>query len=455
MLYPWQAAEIETNAQTPKRAIFASPRLGKTLVVLDSLDAMVDSLHRVLVTAPLGVCPMWTRLLADRGWRVIDAYRGPSRGLGARLEKSKGWTAVVINHERLGPGIDELLRWAPDAVIGDESHKFKAPASRRGRAFRRLCWKAKWVRVLTGTPAPNHYGDLWGQLVCLDKEEWGLSFERFAQRYLIRDSMFRSRVLGHRNVEELQARLLKYATIVRREDAFGPDSWQYVTREVDLPQSARRMYDELARQWFTEVSEGKEVSASHVLKRLIRLQQLAAGYLPTDEGGVVETHRAKIEAVLADLGEIMGSGEKAVLFYNFIWEGLTYEREIGRSYPVRRIGGDTSTDRRQAIIDEFAKVEGPMVAVVQVRSGGTGISFASASHALFVSRGFSFADDEQARDRVYARGAARCVTYYQARNTVDDFIAAVLSSKQDVHDAVTKADKETMAYGYINRKARA
>jgi SNF2 family DNA or RNA helicase len=96
-----------------------------------------------------------------------------------------------------------------------------------------------------------------------------------------------------------------------------------------------------------------------------------------------------------------------------------------------------------------------MVAVVQVRSGGTGISFASASHALFVSRGFSFADDEQARDRVYARGAARCVTYYQARNTVDDFIAAVLSSKQDVHDAVTKADKETMAYGYINRKARA
>jgi hypothetical protein len=87
--------------------------------------------------------------------------------------------------------------------------------------------------------------------------------------------------------------------------------------------------------------------------------------------------------------------------------------------------------------------------VVQTQAGGVGISLAEATHALFVSRGFSFTDDEQARDRIYKPGQNRVVTYYQVERTVDDFIAGVLDRKGDVHEAITNADHRALAFGYI------
>lgn len=360
-----------------------------------------------------------------------------------------------MNDDVLAAMVEDVKKWRPDALIVDEAHRHKSPSAKRARAMRRLAWGTPWVRLLTGTPTPNHLGDIWGQMSALDPEEWGKSYEKFAGRYLIRDSMFPSKVLGYRFEDELQARMLRYASIVRREDVFGPDTWQIVRRRIPLPPKARAAYNDLVTRWSTEVSSEGTVNADHILKRLTRLQQLAAGYLPTEEGDVVEVHRAKVDAVLADLGEIAEAGEKAVLFHRFRWEGEKYLESIGKSVPCIRIDGSVSAGLRDRAVNYFAGHVGAMVAVVQTQSGGVGISFATAQHALFTSRGFSFTDDEQARDRIYKPGARRVVTYYEAENTVDDYIANVLAQKANVHDAVRHADWRTMAFGERKKKSLA
>jgi SNF2 family DNA or RNA helicase len=166
-----------------------------------------------------------------------------------------------------------------------------------------------------------------------------------------------------------------------------------------------------------------------------------------ESGLIHEVHEAKVNAVRADLEEIIESGEKAVIFHRFRWESRRYQ-DLVRSLGLRAftISGDTPVADRADSIREFRDWGDSCVAVVQTQSGGVGISFATATHALFVSRGFSFVDDEQARDRIYARGAARCVTYYEAANTVDGFVAKVLAAKGNVHEALRNADRASMVY---------
>lgn len=183
----------------------------------------------------------------------------------------------------------------------------------------------------------------------------------------------------------------------------------------------------------------------------MRLQQLAAGYLTGDERVPVDIHAAKVDAVLADLDEIMESGEKAVVFHRFAHEGANLYNAISARYGTFKIDGSTPSSKREEYINRFRDEDGPSVMVAQTQSAGIGVSFAEARHVLFTSLDFSFADHLQARDRVYKPGENRCVTYYLADNTVDEYIKKVLDAKGSVHEAVRTADIQGMAYGKFKK----
>lgn len=465
-MWDWQRDEVAANALDPKRAIFCAPRTGKTRVAIESLknwhaaDYQGAPPRHTLVSCPLVVGPQWTEQLEAHGFGVFEAYRYSTARVNAYLTARPLDEVIVINDDKLAACEAALKKWSVDAFIFDESHRMRGVSAKRARAARRIAWKASWVRLLTGTPAPNHYGDLWGQLAAIDPLLWGSAYGHFAEKYLIREPMF-DKVIGHRNVEELQANLLRCATIKRRDDIFGPDSWQIVTRKVALPESVMRQYRELADRW---VLSDPDISTGNILTRLLRLQQITSGYLPVDaqapyendnlvntgDLGFTQLHTAKEDAVIGDLEEIVFSREKAVVFHRFRREGARLFERIEAEYPkayTDRIYGDTPTAERAAIVKDFANHRGPAVVVVQTQSGGVGISFAEATHALFASCDFNFADHEQARDRIYKPSHSRCVTYYTVPGTIDTYILYCLRQKRRIHESVTRADLESMVNG--------
>jgi hypothetical protein len=468
-LRPWQAKEIIEHGYEAKRAIFASPRTGKTRVGCEGLrDLWTVGYERGVVVAPIAVCSLWADALVANGVPVLRGYELTVAAVAALL-KTRPKGVLVLGQDTIGRRIrkrrptetglpprlaDCILAWGPQAYIRDESHRDKDPQSEMGKASRRIAKKARWARVLTGTPTPNHYGDLWGQVYALDPDGWG-TWPQFRAKYLITDPVYPSIVRGHVNVGELQSRLLTCASFVRREDVFGPDSWQTVERRIPLPPTARVLYDRLAHEWILDAEKsGLDVRADHVLKRLVRLQQLCSGYLPDETGLLSTIHTAKIDAVISDLSEIVASGEKAVIFHRFRWEATAYAAALHEAFPkvlVRNINGTTPQHERAEIVATFERHPKSMIVVAQTRSAGLGISLAEATHALFVSQTFSFSDEEQARDRVYKPGAARCATYYRMADTVDEFIADVINTKADIHRAVTRADREVLAFGRIQR----
>lgn len=448
----WQRTEHAQHGTDPKRAEFASPRLGKSLVALAA--ALESGCDRILITSPIVACPQWARLVRDCGITPVELYGCPTK-IGAevleQLAVARGKLQIVVmNDDKLPWLSDELFRWKPQYLIGDESHRFAGVSTKRGRNYRRLASFAEGVRILTGTPVPNHYGSLWGQMVGLDRDEWFGSYEAFAQRYLIRDAMFPSIVLGYQHEQELYDKIRRFAAIIRREDVFGPDTWQEVLRPVTLPAKAAKVYRKLAKEWF--IDEPITLDVAHTLARMTRLHQLTSGFLPdleSEDRSVLELHRAKRDAILADLEQIVEDGEKAVIFHRFTAEGNALHGDIAKTFgiPVLKIDGGTSSAARDDVYEVMEKHQGACVAVIQTQSGGIARSLAEAQHVMFASRGFSFVEEEQARDRVYKPGQRRIVYDYVAEETIDEYIADVLARKANIHEAVRNADRESVVFG--------
>jgi SNF2 family DNA or RNA helicase len=284
-------------------------------------------------------------------------------------------------------------------------------------------------------------------MTIVDPESWDKSFGRFASKYLIRHPLYSSTIIGYIDQPGIERMLIANAHIVRREDVFGSDQYQYVRRGLSLPSSVGMLYKRLAKEW---VLDSPALSAEHIFKRLVRLQQLTSGYLPLDDGTIQEIHTTKIDAVMADLDEIFESGHKVVLFHQFRWEGDRYEKEITKRYPgvgVGRIcGGDRSEDREAAIrlIEDGV---GANVVIAQTRAGGIGISLRKAKYIGFLSSGYSHTERRQAIDRVFAPGQGRCVTDYIFDGTIDCTIERVVTKKGSLMEAVRNLDKQSLVFG--------
>ena len=138
-LFKWQNEALMDSHKYPKRAIFAEPRLGKTRVSIAILKAW--GTPPCLITAPKTVCPYWVEEGAAQGITILNGYEGTVAKTVA-LIKANPLAVVVINDDRLANILKELPSASWTALIADESHRFKSPSSKRGRAFRRLAPQA-------------------------------------------------------------------------------------------------------------------------------------------------------------------------------------------------------------------------------------------------------------------------------------------------------------------------
>lgn len=464
-----QQAEADQFGQSPRRNVYWEPRLGKTGADIKSLQQGCPDLQRGVVTAPYGVCSWWAGSLREAGYDVVPLYDIPLKEVVPALSATKPGdrcrpTIAITNYQRLGMtaahrtrpragdtvevSLGEVLRgWGPDALTVDESHMISSPSSSRGKQVRELAWQTPWVRCLSGTPAPNNWGDLWGSLSALDPKQWGYFFAPFAERWLLRDTMY-NRVYGYRDPEDFRRLVASYSSFLRREDVFGPDQWLVDVRSVEMPKRAAAMYARLAKEWLIEdPDERLLVDGAHILTRLVRLQQIASGYVVGDDHEERPVHTAKLDAVEADWGEIIDSGCKTIVFHRFTWEGQQLAKRAERYAPCLVINGNVPAADRQAVVDRVRLDPNPLIVVVQTQSGGIGIDLSQATYAQIVSQSFSFVEEQQARDRIYMPGVPRHVMYYHTQGTVDEFIAEALNAKLSMHTDLLRFDRSDMAFG--------
>lgn len=347
-----------------------------------------------------------------------------------------------------------------------------------GVAARWVEWSHRRV-ALTGTPFPQHPWDIFGLYRALDPGVFGQVWTPFKDKYLEMDrtgtypKAIRADML--REFANLSMSLM-YRPVV---DLNLPPVTD-VVRTVELEPAARKAYDQLDQELWTDLSRWlrgesaerepsdeldgpAELTASNVLSRLLRLQQLTGGTLRTDPvkapdgrlmpGPEARVSRAKTDAlaefeggaltggILDEIGctpKNPGGPEPVIVFCRFKSD-LDAVREIAEKAGLRY--GEVSGRRGDGLNADARMNEDIDICAVQIQAGGTGVDLTRARYAIWYSLGYSVSDYDQARARPYRPGQTRPMVFIHllAEDTADQAVYEAIKARKAAVAAVFQA----------------
>lgn len=308
------------------------------------------------------------------------------------------------------------------AVIVDEIHKAKNGMCSQGRSVRNLNCK---VRIgLSGTPM-NKAEDLWNILTWLRVEK--RSFYSFRNRYCIMGGYGGYKVVGHKNLDELNEELNKVMLRRKKEEVLDLPPKLYKTEFIELTRKQQILYKEIKQGIVENLESIMEIP--NPLSCTIRLRQLTGGLFGDDN--------PKLDRIKDILEEITESGHKALIFSQ--WEKVTeVYRNALKEYNPAYIVGDVEVEDRQKEVYRFQNDPECKVAIGTIGAMGTGFTMNKASYVFFVDKKYWEAENRQAEDRAHRIGVDHTVNIISlvAKNTIDEGIEELLRENKELFDRV-------------------
>jgi SWI/SNF-related matrix-associated actin-dependent regulator 1 of chromatin subfamily A len=421
-----------------RRAILADDMgLGKTRQAIVSLRHLTPGGPR-LVVCPASVKRNWAREVA-----VVDAD-APVLVIEGTAPASLAAEWIVINYDILGRHIDSLLRVPWAALVFDEAHYLKNHTSARSKLARQLTVTAAAakpslaVQLLTGTPLTSRPRDLF-VLLQLAAHPLGRSFLAFAKRYCAAEKgEYGWKTGGASNIEELTVQL--HGVMLRRSKdevlALPPKLRTWLPVAVPAGTGAR------AVKKVFELLAGKDSRPAQSRDVALRRRGKLLAFL-------VEARQAlafaKVTSTLDLVRGAIDQGEKVIVFSCFDDPIRKLAKELGPTAVV--VTGKTPGAMRQPLVDRFQSDADVRIFIANIIAGGTGLNLTAATQVIFNDLDWVPTNHWQAEDRAYRIGQTRTVnvTYVVARDTIDDFVQAVLETKAALVSAIVEG--EAMAPG--------
>ena len=416
-LFPYQLAGVERLLGASALLLADEMGLGKTIQAIAALRILRlrGVVKNVLIVAPSGLVFQWRQQL-----RLWAPELRLSTVVGNSNERGVAWRAsadvYIVGYESLrsdiwlkAPGAPGTRSW--DVAVLDEAQRIKTAGSELSLAVKRLKYARGWA--LTGTPLENTLDDL---ISILDFVAPG-RFDPSAMLVGLR-----------RLLSEVQLRR-------RRRDVLHdlPPKLQSTVR-VDLGQKQRTAYRRALEEGIVRLdARGRELRITHVLELILRLKQICNFCPETGES-------AKLADVRERMTAVVDSGEKALLFSQFVEEPfgiLRLKREFKRYSPLV-ITGDIDQETRNTRLADFERDPTRPLLLLSLKAGGVGLNLTSASYVFHFDRWWNPAVEFQAEDRAHRIGQTRAVHVYAyvCRDTIEERIEEVLTDKRALFDNV-------------------
>lgn len=428
---------------------------GKTLTAIAIAGAgyQMGKVERLLIVAPTSVVAVWPKelqeyakfkytcktLLGEKKQRIKqidDLLKFPFKAL----------KVAVINYESTWrPEILEKLKeFDADMVIADESQRIKTYDAAQSKAMHELGDQARYKLILSGTPVQTAAIDIWSQYRFLDKTVFGDNFFKFRGRYAIMGGYGNKKIVGYKDLEGLIKKEHSIAFRVTKDEALDLPEQTFETRKIQFNQKEKNLYERIKKDSYAELDGGGHITATTVLTRLLRLQQLAGGFLVQDDAQKPQlVSRAKLDA-LGDIIEdyVIGSGKKLVIFARFIAEVKAIMELADKVLPKKlkqvAIYGDIKKEDRGDIVKQFQEDPKTVLFIGQIDTAGTGITLTAADTCVYYSKNFNYATYSQSLSRIHRIGQRNCCTYIdlEIEGTIDELISKALSRKEDMAKTV-------------------
>ena len=435
---------IGGNGVSPGFALLMEMGTGKTItsIAIVGKAYLTGKIKRLLILAPKSIIAVWEDEFAKfAGFTYsLSVLSGTSQNKTKLLKaiRHSGLEVAVVNYDSVPLIEKELTAWHPNFLICDESSKIKNPTAKMSKATYRIAKLCKYRLILTGTPIQNNPLDFFSQYKVLDDSIFGKSFYAFKNEYAVLGTY--NQPIGWRKLPELVKKAHSIAFRVTKEEALDlPDTIDEI-RPVALEGKAQKLYKAFVKESYMELSKGEQgapmaVTATNILTRLLRLQQITGGFIRPDEESerYEQISSAKLNALEDIIDTATSENKKLVVIARFIPE----IKEICKMLDQKKIKyahicGEIKD--RAAEVDAFQNNPECMVFVGQLQTVSMGLTLTAASTMVFYSLSYNFADYSQARARIHRIGQKNNCLYIHlvVRNTVDETVLKALEQKENI-----------------------
>lgn len=337
-----------------------------------------------------------------------------------------------------------VRKYNPHLIVVDESHIIKSADANISTAMYQMGQLAPHRIILTGTVNPLSMLDCYGQWRFL--APWTFSDQssepfvktplkmtraqaasirpwpwgRFKDRYTIKGG-FKGKGIGGYNpdmIDDLRNRVAERSHVVRKADALDLPPTNDVHVHVQLSAKEQAAYKEMAEELLLQLESGELLEAPNALAKMMKLRQIAAGFVKDTETGEVHVVGDSMRKTIKDVVETTLAAENRIVVFGY----FRYECELlaqmlaAKGTKVELITGTTKPKDRLAIRKRFGDVSrNPerTILVAQQRTMSLSVNeLVSAQHAVYASPSERRVDWVQSRDRLDRYGQKLPVTFW-------------------------------------------
>lgn len=453
-LYELQLLSAYHLAFSQNACNFSVPGAGKTSVVYGAF-AYLSNLHpddkkyvdRLLIISPLSAFGPW-ELEYEECFGETPSTKRLNGKIPIEAKKqylySMSPAKITLLSYASVPSLKEelvyFLRNNRVMVVLDEAHKIKnTNGGVTAAGVLEIATFCSARVVLTGTPAPNGYEDLYNLYKFIWPTKKIIPFEV----YQLKDM---SKAESDSRVDTLLQAIEPFFIRVKKSDLGIPPATEHEPIIVPMGETQRRIYDVIEKKYMSDIVSSKDdwFRQDLVKARLLRLMQAAtnpnllsiplknfASFEGFDSDAITEDaslisdvlQYAKLETptkfvkAREIIERIVSDGGKVVVWAIYIKNILDFESYLNTSgIPCKTLYGATpvatgdededEVETREKIISEFHKPDSSFkVIIANPFAVSESISLHKACHnAIYMERSFNAAHFIQSKDRIHRYG---------------------------------------------------
>ena len=463
--YAHQMTALEKSWDKSEYGYFMEMGTGKSKVLVDNMAMLYDKgkINGAVIIAPKGVYRNWlsqeipNHLPSHVQHKTVlwtaSSSKAKDKEYRQLFESDDDLHILIVNVEALSTkrGLEfvaKFLNCHETLLAIDESTTIKNPKAKRTKSILLLSKRAKYRRILTGSPVTKSPLDLYTQCNFLNEFLLGFSsYYAFRNRYAnMIDKNFggrRVQLIGsYKNLDELANSIKAFSYRVLKDECLDLPEKVYTRREVELTDEQDQAYATMKSAALASL-KGKMATAPHVLTQLMRLHQITCGHLKNDDETITEIKNNRLKELLYLLEEVEG---KVIIWANYIYDIKNIVKAISEEYGADSIVeyyGNISAEQRQKNIEKFQDPNSnARFFIGNPQTGGYGITLTAANTVIYYSNGYDLEKRLQSEDRAHRIGQKNSVTYIDliAPKTVDEKIVKALRKKMNIANEIMDED---------------
>ena len=358
--------------------------LGKTMQAITSVRMLLRTGHAksILLICPKPLVTNWLREFA------LWAPEVPVVAIqGSQAQRKWHWTCdrapVKIANYELMTRDEVILKdygLSYDLVVLDEAQRVKNRSNATSKVICSIERSRSWA--LTGTPIENGLEDLVGICEFVSPGSLNVGMSPREARREVKDMILRR--TKDLVMKDMPPRLMRDA-------------------ELELSPEQQHSYFQAENEGVLRLNDlGQEISIKHVFELVLRLKQICNFDPASGES-------TKVDRLKADMEEVAASGQKAIVFSQWV-DAIQHIGAHLEQFRPLEYHGRLPSKQRDPVLEEFKNNPSRHVLLMSYGAGSVGLNLQFCRYVFLFDRWWNPAVEDQAINRAHRIGAAGSVT---------------------------------------------